>query len=76
MKAILNRLINHEQLSKEESRQMIINIADGQYTSSQIASFLTVYLMRSITLDELKTNYWSKDESVHINNIIDGENQS
>ena len=54
MKAILNRLINHEQLSKEESRQMIINIADGHYTSSQIASFLTVYLMRSITLDELE----------------------
>lgn len=54
MKAILNRLINHEQLSKEESRQMIINIADGQYTSSQIASFLTVYLMRSISLDELE----------------------
>ena len=54
MKAILNRLINHEQLSKEESRQMIINIADGHYTSSQIASFLTVYLMRSISLDELE----------------------
>ena len=33
---------------------MIINIADGQYTSSQIASFLTVYLMRSISLDELE----------------------
>ena len=54
MKAILNRLINHEQLSKEESRQMIINIADGHYTSSQIASFLTVYLMRRISLDELE----------------------
>jgi anthranilate phosphoribosyltransferase len=54
MKAILNRLINHEKLSKKESRQMIINIADGQYTPSQIASFLTVYLMRSISLDELE----------------------
>mgnify|MGYP001486576404 CR=1 FL=1 len=54
MKAILNRLINHQKLSKEESRQMIINIADGQYNSSQIASFLTVYMMRSISLDELE----------------------
>ena len=54
MKAILNRLINHQQLSKEESRQIIINIADGQYNSSQIASFLTVYMMRSISLDELE----------------------
>ena len=33
MKAILNRLIQHEQLSKEEARQMIINIADGQYNT-------------------------------------------
>ena len=54
MKAILNRLIQHQQLSKEEARQMIINIADGQYNTAQIASFLTVYMMRSISLDELE----------------------
>ena len=33
---------------------MIINIADGQYNTSQIASFLTVYMMRSISLEELE----------------------
>lgn len=54
MKAILNRLIQHQHLSKTEARQMIINIADGQYNSSQIASFLTVYMMRSISLQELE----------------------
>ncbi|MGB1449419.1 MAG: anthranilate phosphoribosyltransferase [Flavobacteriaceae bacterium] len=54
MKAILNRLIQHQQLSKEEARQMIINIADGQYNTAQIASFLTVYMMRSISLEELE----------------------
>ena len=54
MKATLNRLIQHEQLSKEEARQMIINIADGQYNPVQIASFLTVFMMRSISLEELK----------------------
>ena len=54
MKAILNRLIQHQQLNKEEARQMIINIADGQYNTSQIASFLTVYMMRSISLEELE----------------------
>ena len=53
MKAILNRLIKHQSLSKEEARQMIINIADDKYNTSQIASFLTVYMMRSITLEEL-----------------------
>ena len=54
MKAILNRLIQHQHLSKAEARQMIINIADGQYNNSQIASFLTVYMMRSISLEELE----------------------
>ena len=33
---------------------MIINIAEGQYNTSQIASFLTVYMMRSINLEELE----------------------
>ena len=33
---------------------MIINIADGQYNTSQIVSFLTVYMMRSISLEELE----------------------
>ena len=46
--------MQHQQLSKEEARQMIINIADGQYNTSQIASFLTVYMMRSISLEELE----------------------
>lgn len=54
MKSTLNRLIRHEQLTKEEARQMIINIADDRYNSSQIASFLTVYMMRSISLEELE----------------------
>ena len=53
MKAILNRLIKHQSLTKEEARQMIINIAGDKYNTSQIASFLTVYMMRSITLEEL-----------------------
>ena len=54
MKTLLNRLTQHEQLSKEQARQVIINIADGQYNPVQIASFLTVYMMRSISLEELE----------------------
>ena len=54
MKSTLNRLIRHELLSKEEARQIIVNIADGKYNSSQIASFLTVFMMRSISLQELE----------------------
>ena len=53
MKTILNRLINHESLSKEEAKAVLVNISSGQYNPSQIASFLTVYMMRNITIEEL-----------------------
>ena len=54
MKDILNRLINHETISKEEARNVLVNISAGKYNHSQIAAFLTVYMMRSITLEELE----------------------
>ena len=54
MKHILNRLINHETISTEEAKQILINISKGDYNQSQIASFLTVFMMRSVTLEELK----------------------
>ena len=53
MKPILQRLINHETLSKEEAKTVLVNISNGQYNPSQIASFLTVYMMRNITIEEL-----------------------
>lgn len=53
MKTILNRLINHESLSQEEAKAVLVNISSGQYNPSQIASFLTVYMMRNITIEEL-----------------------
>lgn len=54
MKNLLNRLINHETISKEEAKNVLVNISKGQYNQSQIASFLTVYMMRSITIEELE----------------------
>ena len=54
MKTILNRLINHEVLAKNEAREILVNISEGKYNPSQIASFLTVYMMRSITVEELE----------------------
>ncbi|RTZ01883.1 anthranilate phosphoribosyltransferase [Flavobacterium sp. RSP49] len=53
MKNILNRLINHEILSQEEAKNVLVNISNGSYNSSQIAAFLTVYMMRSISIEEL-----------------------
>ena len=53
MKELLNRLINHERLDKEEARNVLIAISEGKYNPSQIAAFLTVFMMRSISLEEL-----------------------
>lgn len=54
MKQILNRLINHEVLTKQEAKEILVNISNGSYNQSQIAAFLTVYMMRSITVQELE----------------------
>lgn len=53
MKAILSRLFNHEELSTEESRQLLLNITQGMYPEAQVAAMLTVFQMRAITVDEL-----------------------
>jgi len=54
MKDILNRLINHETISTEEAKQVIVNISNDMYNPSQITCFLSVYMMRSITIEELQ----------------------
>ena len=54
MKETLNRLINHEILEKEDAKKILVNIAKGDYNTSQIAAFLTVYMMRNITIEELE----------------------
>jgi anthranilate phosphoribosyltransferase len=54
MKETLNRLINQEILHKEDAKQILINMAKGAYNPSQTAAFLTVYMMRSITIEELE----------------------
>ncbi len=54
MKKTLNKLINHDILSKDDAKQILVNIAKGDYNTSQIAAFLTVYMMRSVTIEELE----------------------
>ena len=54
MKEILDRLINNQTLSREEAKEVLTGLATGQYNNSQIASFLTVYLMRAIRVQELE----------------------
>lgn len=54
MKTVLNRLIQHQTLSLSEAKEVLIKIANGSYNTSQIASFLTVYMMRSVSVEELE----------------------
>lgn len=53
MKAILSHLFEHKKLSRDQARETLINISKGVYNDAQIASFMTVYLMRSISEHEL-----------------------
>lgn len=54
MKHILNQLFDYKVLSKDQAREVLTGIGKGDYTPAQIASFLTVYAMRSITVEELE----------------------
>lgn len=53
MNAILNRLFCHEELTSEETKQILLNITRQQYPDAQIAALLTAFQMRGITVDEL-----------------------
>jgi anthranilate phosphoribosyltransferase len=54
MKEILNELIEHRSLSKETARQVLMDLASGKYNPSQMSAFMTVYMMRAITIGELQ----------------------
>ena len=53
MKDVLYRLFEHQYLGRDEARTILQNIAAGKYNDSQIASLITVYLMRNISVEEL-----------------------
>ncbi len=54
MKSILNRLTKHETLSYEEAKQTLLDVSTGKYNEYQVTCFLTVFMMRSITVNELQ----------------------
>src|ERR1700742_531519 len=54
MKKILQFLFEHKSLSREQARDVLTRIARGEFNESELASFITVFLMRSITIDELQ----------------------
>ncbi|MFR9502840.1 MAG: anthranilate phosphoribosyltransferase [Rikenellaceae bacterium] len=53
MKNILYNLFEHRYLGRSEARDILQNIALGKYNDAQIASLITVFLMRNISVEEL-----------------------
>ena len=53
MKKILNRMLNHEELTREETRDILVGITKSEFPTEQITALLTGIQMRGITVDEL-----------------------
>jgi len=54
MKKILQYLFEHKTLGRNEAKEILVNMSAGHYNDAEIASFITVFLMRSITIEELQ----------------------
>lgn len=54
MKTVLNELIDHQSLTKETARHVLLDLASGKYNPAQMSAFMTVYMMRSIKTEELE----------------------
>ena len=54
MKKILQYLFEHKTLGREAAREVLVNIGKGMYNEHEVTAFMTVYLMRSITIEELQ----------------------
>lgn len=54
MKKILSLLFEHKTLSKQQAHDVLLNIGKGLYNEHEITAFMTVYLMRSISIEELQ----------------------
>ena len=53
MKEILNRMLNHEELSREEMKEILVGITKSEFPQEQITALLTALQMRGVTVDEL-----------------------
>lgn len=54
MKKILQYLFEHKTLSRAQAKEVLINIGKGVYNEHEVTAFMTVYLMRSVTIEELQ----------------------
>ena len=54
MKKILQYLFEHKTLTREAAKEVLLNTGKGMYNEHEVTAFMTVYLMRSITIAELQ----------------------
>jgi anthranilate phosphoribosyltransferase len=54
MRKLLQHLFEHKTLSYEQAREVMLHLARGSYNDTEITAFITVYLMRTVTIQELK----------------------
>src|SRR6201991_3476887 len=54
MKKILQYLFEHKTLSREQAKDVLLNIGKSVYNEHEVTAFMTVYLMRSVTVEELQ----------------------
>lgn len=53
MNKTLERMLNHEELTREETKDILIGITRSEYPPEQITALLTGLQMRGVTVDEL-----------------------
>ena len=53
MKDLLYRLFEHQYMDRSEAQQVLAGIAAGKYNPEQVSALITVFLMRSISVEEL-----------------------
>jgi anthranilate phosphoribosyltransferase len=54
MQQILKHLFEHKSLSRQQATDVLMNLTKGQYNEHHITAFITVYMMRTITIEELQ----------------------
>ena len=53
IKNILKDLFEHKTLTREQAREVLVNIAGEKFNQSEVVAFLTVFMMRPVTVEEL-----------------------
>jgi len=54
MKEILQYLFNHHTLSKSQAKAIMIEVAQNKFNATEVTAFISIFLMRNITLHELE----------------------